>query len=306
MSDYVVHFTRNTDNLARVQVPARNPPDAAHRGEVEVRLRDEPRAGRQPGGLRVSSEIPLDMLDRLVGRRGSRYGIGFHQNLIIAHGGGRAGTSTRARPSTTRPGKLVRLAMLGGIKIDDPIWKITPYVDYTADNYHFEWEREVASRRWPDVRCRQRRLPLRPGGATRRGAVGSCPTAEEPRGRCTLAQCSIPCGTTTASSSDPRDSALGNTKIWSVSAQNVRHDGGSGVSVDPGTRRGRKLAEGGGCTVPGSGRQSPAERSVNETTRVPSRRPSSPTFAGQDEGRWGVKDGKRRRSIPSRTTSTGS
>ena len=32
--------------------------------------------------------------------------------------------------------------MIGGINVDDPIWKLTPLVDHTAPNYHFEWERE--------------------------------------------------------------------------------------------------------------------------------------------------------------------
>ena len=37
---------------------------------------------------------------------------------------------------------LVTSAMTGGVNPHDDIWRITPFADYTAPNYHFEWERE--------------------------------------------------------------------------------------------------------------------------------------------------------------------
>jgi hypothetical protein len=37
---------------------------------------------------------------------------------------------------------MVTAAMTGGVNVDDNIWHLTPLADYTAANYHFEWERE--------------------------------------------------------------------------------------------------------------------------------------------------------------------
>lgn len=37
---------------------------------------------------------------------------------------------------------MVTAAMIGGVDVNDDVWRITPFADNTAANYHFEWERE--------------------------------------------------------------------------------------------------------------------------------------------------------------------
>jgi hypothetical protein len=87
------------------------------------------------------SEIPLDLLDRLVERR-SRYGVGFRQSTITDKGGGRVWYLDQGTPARAAMQAMVAAAMTGGVDPNDSIWKLTPLVDYTAPNYHFEWERE--------------------------------------------------------------------------------------------------------------------------------------------------------------------
>jgi len=91
------------------------------------------------------SEIPLDMLARLIERR-SLYGIGFRQDVLAARGGARVWYLDKDTPAATSFQEVVREAMVGGIEPDDAIWKITPFVDnpgdYGGTQYRFEWERE--------------------------------------------------------------------------------------------------------------------------------------------------------------------
>lgn len=91
------------------------------------------------------SEIPLDLLDRLVERRQTRYGIGFHQRFIIESGGARVWYLDQGSPTSEAMREQIRRSMVGGIDQDNPLWKLTPFVDYPSDdpvNYRFEWERE--------------------------------------------------------------------------------------------------------------------------------------------------------------------
>lgn len=87
------------------------------------------------------SEIPLDMLEGLVARR-SRLGIGFHQLNLIPKGAARVWYLDKDTATRTAMQAKITTAMSGGVDPHDPIWRLTPLVDFAADNYHFEWERE--------------------------------------------------------------------------------------------------------------------------------------------------------------------
>jgi hypothetical protein len=91
------------------------------------------------------SEIPLDLLERLVARR-SLYGIGFRQDVLTNRGGARVWYLDKGGPAADSFQALVRQAMTGGIDPTEALWKVTPFVDYpgeyTSATYRFEWERE--------------------------------------------------------------------------------------------------------------------------------------------------------------------
>lgn len=146
MSEYVVHFVSGDEKqdgyqaimgiLSSGEVQARNAFGAARNLEAL--------AGSQRSAC--FSEIPLDRLDRLVERRGTRYGIGFRQDTITAAGGGRVWYTDRDSVPERAVRELIQAALQGGIDPADPLWQITPFIDapgeYGGVPYRFEWERE--------------------------------------------------------------------------------------------------------------------------------------------------------------------
>lgn len=144
MSDYVVHFTRDYggrrayDNmlsiLAEGRLRARNPFGIARR-------RAPPSA--VPQVAVCFSEIPLDLVSRLAGRRGD-YGIGFTKSFLLDHGGGPVWYVEHGGPTATALNELMAIARSGGPT--GAVWAVTPFVDspgnYPTGTYRFEWERE--------------------------------------------------------------------------------------------------------------------------------------------------------------------
>lgn len=146
MSEYVVHFTKQVG------------PTSPYRAMMFILSGCEVRAGGpwgcarnlddQLGGSQRAacfSEVPLDLLGRLVGRRSS-FGIGFHQEVLLRSGGMRVWYLDLDTPAALAFNELKRQAMLGGINPTDRIWQLTPLVDnpgeWASGSYRFEWERE--------------------------------------------------------------------------------------------------------------------------------------------------------------------
>ena len=141
MSDYVVHSTKDGAGITAFESMR----SILATGRIEARSAFGFATG--VNGLDLTqhcacfSEIPLDMLDRLVARR-SNYGIGFHQDTLIPKGAGRVWYLDQGTSQLAAMQSMVTLAMTGGVDQADPVWRITPFADSTAPNYHFEWERE--------------------------------------------------------------------------------------------------------------------------------------------------------------------
>jgi hypothetical protein len=108
-------------------------------------------AARRVAGLGESqcsaclSEIPLDLLARLIQRR-SLYGTGFRQDFLVEKGGARVWYLDKDGTVAAAFKEVVRSAESGGVDPSAPLWKVTPFVDYPGDyggtQYRFEWERE--------------------------------------------------------------------------------------------------------------------------------------------------------------------
>jgi len=140
MSEYVVHFTKQTQN------------GSAYDNMMSILWNRILQAG--PFGLarRLApdpdsqasvcfSEVPLHLVQRIAQERGN-HGIGFTKQFMIERGGNpiwyveRGSTlhdairaMTRETPTTLKPA-------------NDRIWQITPFIDVRGVNYQFEWERE--------------------------------------------------------------------------------------------------------------------------------------------------------------------
>lgn len=113
------------------------------------------------------------MLDRLVERR-SRYGIGFRKDGIVAKGGNPLWYVDRQSPQAATIDTMINNAVTGGSNPDDPIWKLTPFIDhpgvYSGRPYRFEWEREWRAAGDVDS-SRTRWRPVHPRGAARPGST---------------------------------------------------------------------------------------------------------------------------------------
>jgi Putative abortive phage resistance protein AbiGi, antitoxin len=178
MSDYVVHFTKPPKRTRPVPDPPRpaNPGRLSLKELVEHIRTDQARdttgytqmmsilysgeltpgpaplgAARKLSELGDSqrvvcfSEIPLDMLGRLVERR-SRYGIGFRKDVLVGKGGTPLWYVDRESPQAAAVREIIQAKVGEGIDLDDPFWTLTPFIDhpgvYNSRPYRFEWERE--------------------------------------------------------------------------------------------------------------------------------------------------------------------
>lgn len=178
LSDYVVHFTKPPDLGRAAHTPA--PPAQEGRltlSEMVERIRameERDRTGypqmqsilydrclrrgakplgaaRKLGALGDSqrvvcfSETPLDMLSKLVERR-SRFGMGFRKDIMVGKGGTPLWYVDCESPQAAAIDAMMSSAIEGGIDPDDPLWKLTPFIDhpgvYNGRPYRFEWERE--------------------------------------------------------------------------------------------------------------------------------------------------------------------
>lgn len=148
MSEYVVHFTKD-DGTA-------DPYRTMMSILFERRLVPGSRFGiaskiaAAPDQDAVCfSEIPLDHLHRLVERRRTKYGIGFHQDILRQAGGARVWYLDRGGPLESAVRGLMRSpSALGSYAgASQEIWNLTPFIDvagiYSGGRpYRFEWERE--------------------------------------------------------------------------------------------------------------------------------------------------------------------
>jgi hypothetical protein len=145
MSEYAVHFTKASATTSAYDVMLKI------LGEGQIEPTGPLGAARNLTELGDSqksacfSEIPLDLLARVIARR-SLYGIGFRQDFLINHGGARVWYLDKDGSASAAFQEAVRAAMTGGIDPADPVWRITPLIDYPGDyggtQYRFEWERE--------------------------------------------------------------------------------------------------------------------------------------------------------------------
>jgi Putative abortive phage resistance protein AbiGi, antitoxin len=136
MSDYLVHLTTDYDRLRNIVessflIPAPLGAVAKH-----------PSLEKLPSQASCClSEIPLDRLERLVDRHGS-YGIGFTRAFVISQNGARVWYLEEGVEVTSALFESRRTQWYTEPKLDDLVWRLTPFIDYVLPDHHFEWERE--------------------------------------------------------------------------------------------------------------------------------------------------------------------
>ncbi|GAA4237633.1 hypothetical protein GCM10022254_50270 [Actinomadura meridiana] len=138
MSEYLVHLTDEFAMNAILRQRAIKAMKAFGAATNVAGLGDSQQAA-------CLSEIPLDRLDRLVERHGE-WGLGFLKSYIRCRNGGPVWYTHRDSDLAEAVFQTVRQAMCGGVDPEDPLWKLTPFIDKTGawdgGRYEFEWERE--------------------------------------------------------------------------------------------------------------------------------------------------------------------
>lgn len=138
MSDYVVHFTHSAATLGKILGTGYLKPSGPY-GFGHFRKIPDVASLHMSACL---SEIPLDQLTRLTGRHG-HFGVGFTKDFILQNHGARVWYldqgSTQARTLRT----LLDARVAAG-DFADPIWELTPFIDYLmpSANFAYDWERE--------------------------------------------------------------------------------------------------------------------------------------------------------------------
>jgi hypothetical protein len=93
------------------------------------------------------SEVPLGFLDRIVERRKSKFGLAFRKRFLLDRGGAPIWYLEHDTPQQAAFARAIRDARREGVDPADPIWSLTPFVDFPSGpsspyTYDFRWERE--------------------------------------------------------------------------------------------------------------------------------------------------------------------
>ena len=92
------------------------------------------------------SEIPFGQVGRLAERRQSAYGIAFHQDFVVAAGGGRVWYVDLGSPLDAVVSAAFAPILGQPHDLNSPLWSLAPFIErpgqYANASYRFEWERE--------------------------------------------------------------------------------------------------------------------------------------------------------------------
>jgi hypothetical protein len=139
MSPWAVHFTTGYDRVMSILWDGFIKPFDEPHGAG--RLIPEVAENHRSSAL---SEIPLHLLKRLVTAR-SHYGIGFAQEFLVEHGGGRVWYLEVGGAPAEAVQRQVDERAARTVNPDDPFWASTPFIDF-PDPFHpftdWRWERE--------------------------------------------------------------------------------------------------------------------------------------------------------------------
>ena len=145
LSEYLVHFTKGSETSdgyqAMMSILASG---RLRRGDAPFGLGKSVKALRESQRVVCFSETPLGFLKRLVLRRKSPFGIGFHKRFLLEKGAAPLWYLQRGTPQHAAMMTLIKRAKTP-LDPTDPVWNLTPFIDAPGprpfDN-DFRWERE--------------------------------------------------------------------------------------------------------------------------------------------------------------------
>lgn len=135
MSDYLVHFTKTSSALVSMLAEGFIRPSGPFGWAKNISAVAE---GHRSVCL---SEIPLDMIDRLISRHG-HYGLGFKREFVTRSGGARVWYLDKGGAASQALFDRIG-SVLSSQDFGDALWRLTPFIDNVIPGqYAFEWERE--------------------------------------------------------------------------------------------------------------------------------------------------------------------
>lgn len=147
LSDFVVHFTKGGDELGYTTIMTILWQQRLLRGPTPFgSARDIPGMADSQRVV-CFSEVPLGFLDRIADRRKSKFGIAFRKRFLLDSGGAPIWYLEHDTPQQETLAQMIQDARRRGPDPADPIWALTPFVDFPSGpsspyTYDFRWERE--------------------------------------------------------------------------------------------------------------------------------------------------------------------
>jgi hypothetical protein len=146
MSKYVVHFTKSSGDADGYQSML----SILHSQQIEARnsfgLARRSFGADAPQECACFSEIPFGQVGRLAERRQSAYGIAFHQDFVVAAGGGRVWYVDLESPLDALVSAVFAPILGQSRDLNSPLWSLAPFIErpgqYANASYRFVWERE--------------------------------------------------------------------------------------------------------------------------------------------------------------------
>jgi hypothetical protein len=135
MSDYLVHFTPTAQEFGSILAEGRIRPGGPYGWGRGVREMWDSHSSA------CLSEVPLDLIDRIMGRHGN-FGLAFTREFVVSRGGGRVWYLDKS----SEPGAAL-FAAIGDLmraqSFSHCLWKLSPFIDcLMPGRYEFDWERE--------------------------------------------------------------------------------------------------------------------------------------------------------------------
>lgn len=147
LSDYVVHFTKGGDDAGYKTIMSILGDRVLIRGSVAFGAAREISEVAESQRCVCFSEVPLGFLERLASRRRSSYGIIFTKQFLLEKGGAPLWYLEQGTAPQQAMVALIKAHRSNGTNPGDPLWTITPLVDFPSGptssyKYDFRWERE--------------------------------------------------------------------------------------------------------------------------------------------------------------------
>lgn len=147
LSDYVVHFTKGGEDKGYETVMSILWQQRLARGPSAFGAATRVSEIAETQRVVCFSEVPVGFLERISLRRKSKYGIGFTKRFLLDRGGAPLWYLEHGTPQQQALSRIIDEARKRGPSGKDPVWSLTPFVDFPSGpsspyTYDFRWERE--------------------------------------------------------------------------------------------------------------------------------------------------------------------